>query len=129
MLVRKEVNLVQVVENNNDDSIWIRIKKEKYEGSYDTYVGTYYMSPENNIERSRKKYDFLSTMNSEVTLFGKKGPILIPVDFNSRTGVERDFVGFDKSDLELNVQNHDNQSLRNMEDKKVNSRAQLFKKV
>ena len=62
-------------------------------------------------------------MNSEVTLFDKKGPILLQGDFNSRTGVARDLVGFDKSDLEQGFENPDNQSLRNSEDKKVNPRG------
>ena len=111
------------MENSNEDSIWIRIKKEKYEGTYDIYVGTYYVSPENNTERNRKNYDFLSVINSEVTFFNKKGPVLLQGDFNSRTGVERDYVGFDKSDLELGFENLDDQPLRNSEDKKVNPRG------
>ena len=53
----------------------------------------------------------------------KKGPILLQGDFNGRTGVENDFVEFDKSDLELGVENFDNQNKRNSEDKKVNSRG------
>jgi hypothetical protein len=124
VFVREEVkDLVQVLENSNEDSIWIKIKKDKFGGKNDIYIGTYYVSPEGNSERSKKNYDFLSTLNDEIAFYSKKGPILLQGDFNSRTGVGKDFVEFDKSDLELGIENFDNQNGRNSEDKKVNSRG------
>lgn len=124
VLVREEVkDLVQVLENSNEDSIWIKINSKKYGGKNDIYVGTYYVSPDSNSERNRKNYDFLSAINNEVTYFSKKGPILLQGDFNCRTGVEKDFVGFDKSDLDLGIENFDNQIVRNSEDKKINPRG------
>ena len=124
MFVREEVNhLVKLVENKNEDSIWIKIKKEKFNGKDDIFIGTFYVSPESNSERSRKKFDFLSTINEEVASFSKKGIILLQGDFNCRTGVEKDFITFDKSDIELGIENLDGQNFRNSEDKTLNLRG------
>ena len=124
VFVREEVNhLVKVVDNTNPDSIWIRIKKEKFNGKHDIFIGTYYISPESNAERNKKNYDFFSAVNNELSVFNKKGLVLLQGDFNGRIGVEQDFVGYDKSDEELGIQNLDNQRGRNSEDKKINSRG------
>ena len=64
-------HLVQVVENKNEDSIWIKIKKENFDGKNDLYIGTYYISPDNSKERNKKNYDFFSAVNEEATYFSK----------------------------------------------------------
>ena len=65
-------HLVQVVDNKNEDSIWVKIKKENFDGENDLYIGTYYISPDNSKERNKKNYDFFSAINEEVTYFSKK---------------------------------------------------------
>ena len=111
------------MDNDNEDSIWIKLKKEKFGGKNYIFLGTYYVSPDARSKRIKKKIDFLSNLNNEVACYSKKGPILLQGDFNGRTGVEKDFVEFDKSDLELGIENFDNQNKRNSEDKKVNTRG------
>ena len=81
------------------------------------------MSPENSNDRNRKKYDFFSAINEEVAIFSKKGLVLLQGDFNCRTGQELDFLGSDKSDLELGMENYDDQTMRNSEDKTINVRG------
>ena len=127
VFVREEMNhLVQVVENKNEDSIWIKIKKENFDGKNDLYIGTYYISPDNSKERNKKNYDFFSAVNEEATYFSKKGLVLLQGDFNCRTGEENDFVGHDKSDEDLGIENLDGQTLRNSEDKVCNERGKEF---
>ena len=93
LFVRDEIeHLVEVVGNGNDDSIWVKISKEKFDGCSDLYLGTYYVSPDNSKDRNKKKYDFFNAVNDEVTNFSKKGLVLLQGDFNSRTGGENDFV-------------------------------------
>ena len=73
VFVREEIkDLVQVLDNDNEDSIWIKIKKEKFKGNEDIYIGSYYVSPEGNSKRNRKNYDFQSVLNNEVAYFSKK---------------------------------------------------------
>ena len=78
------------------------------------------MSPDRNIERSRKNYDFFASVNNEVAFYSKKGLVLVQGDFNSRTGEEKDYVEHDKLDSELGTESLDNQILRNSEDKTIN---------
>ena len=55
--MRQEVeHLVQVLENSNEDSIWIKLKKEKFGGKNDIYIGTYYVNPEG---KKNKKVDYI----------------------------------------------------------------------
>ena len=75
------------------------------------------------MNRNKKNFDFLSVINEEVSCFSKQGPILLQGDFNCRTGMEKDFIEFDKSDIELGVENYDDQICRNSEDKALNSRG------
>ena len=49
--------------------------------------------------------------------------MLLQGDFNSRTGREKDYVEYDKSDMYFNVENFSNQSSRNSEDKGKNTRG------
>ena len=124
IFVREEIDhLVQVVENSNEDSIWVKIKKEKHDGKNDIYIGTYYISPTSNKDRSKKNYDFFAAVNEEVEHFSRKGLVLVQGDFNCRVGTELDYVGHDKSDLELGLDNFDNQIMRNSEDKTCNDRG------
>ena len=67
IFVREEIDhLIQVVPNNNDDSIWIKLKKEASNEKEDIYLGTYYVSPYN---KKRKSYDFFTAVNEEVSFF------------------------------------------------------------
>ena len=122
VFVREEIDhLVQVVDNNNEDSIWIKIKKEVSKEKEDIYLGTYYVSPGNN--KNKKNYDFFSAVNDEVTHFSKKGLILLQGDLNGRTGQEKDYLEADKLDSQFCIENLDNQNMRNSEDKSKNTRG------
>ena len=62
VFVREEIDhLVKVVENKSEDTIWVKISNEKPDGE-NVYLGTFYVSPNSNEERSRKNYDFTSAI-------------------------------------------------------------------
>ena len=124
VFVREEIqHLVSVVENCNEDSIWVKISKDVSGGKKDIYMGTFYVSPDTSKEKNKKNYDFFSAINSEVTNFSRKGLVYLQGDFNGRIGQEKDFVGHDKTDEELGIENFDNQTMRNSEDKTINARG------
>ena len=121
VFVREDIDhLVQVVPNENEDSIWIKFKKELHGEMEEIYLGTYYVSPYNS---KKKNYDFFATVNEEINNFRKKGIVLLQGDLNARTGQDNDFVEFDESDKELGVDNFENQCKRNSEDKNKNTRG------
>ena len=67
VFVKEEFShLVKCVPNNNNDSIWIKIKKEKIKETEDIYIGTTYLSP-----AQTDKDDSLETFFEEVSHFSK----------------------------------------------------------
>ena len=131
VFVRNELShIVQYVPNNNEDSIWIKLKKEVFGSEEDLYIGTYYVSPENS--KGKSSNDFGEALSEEIRFFDKKGTTLVQGDLNARTGNLKDFIEFDKMDFEEFEEGEDvgigigselAQNLRNSEDKTVNKRG------
>ena len=113
-------HLVQVIPNDNQDSIWLKIKKEACDEPEDIFLGSFYISPE---RKKTSSPNFFTTLNKELNTYRQKGVILVQGDMNARTGIDSDFVDSDKSDELFGVQNLSNQSIRNSEDSTVNARG------
>ena len=114
-------HLVQVIPNKNEDSIWIKIKKEFCGETEDIYIGTFYVSPTKNEKDS--KIDFFTVLNEEINYYKNKGIVLVQGDLNARTGSEKDFIEYDKFDETFGIENYNNQHLRNSEDQIINTRG------
>ena len=106
-----------VIPINNDDnhnSLWVKLKKEASGGQDDIYIGTIYFSPlKNNNDNSKKGYDIFE----EILHYKEKGEVIIQGDFNARTNVEDDTIIPDKFDNSLNLTVSNNIPCRNSEDK------------
>ena len=128
LFVRSEyAHLVKPIQNENDDSIWVQLRKEDTGDGVDTYIGTLYLSPGRD-EKSRD--DGIASLESffqEVREFRSKGKVFLQGDFNAHTGNLPDFIVSDKSDEDLGIENDDKPLIRNSEDKKpVNERGEIF---
>ena len=122
LFVRNEIShLVQVVPNKNNDSIWIKLKKEIIQETNDVYIGTYYGSPPKR--KGDNTSDFFTCLNEEISMFKKKGVTLVQGDLNARTGNIIDFIAHDKFDPELGIENLNNQHTRNSQDRILNTRG------
>ena len=123
MFVRNDLqDSVEAVPNKNEDSIWVKIKQKRNGGGKvekDIYVGTYYVSP----RKANNPNHFCTSLNEEISLFRKKGEVFVQGDLNARTAKDNDFIEYDKFDEEMGIQNLDNQSSRNSEDRKANPRG------
>ena len=113
------VQIVQLMPNNNIDSIWIKLKTSNH-SSDNIFIGTYYVSPEN--QKNKNDISLFNILNEEVNKFKCKGSIFIMGDFNGRTAMQSDFIQGDKFD--------DNSEIplkeplpRNSEDRKSNARG------
>ena len=123
LFVRDELDhLVQVVKNDCDDSIWVKIKTGNNNDD-DIYLGTYYVSPDNSKSIDKTNFDFFAMVNNEISYFSKKGVVLVQRDINSRVGQDTDYVEGDKSDEQFGVENFANQNVRNSEDHNKNTRG------
>ena len=72
---------IHVVPNNNENSIWIKIKK-KTSNDKDLLIGSYYVSPENQ----KSKESLFEILSEECERFEKLGAVILEGDFNARTG-------------------------------------------
>ena len=124
-------HLIQVVATENQNSIWVKIKKEFCGENEDIFLGSFYVSPD---RKGSMKTDFFSLVNDDIDKLRDKGVVMIQGDSNARTGNEHDFIQFDKveNSLEIKTQicgnsleseNLNNKLNRNSRDKTVNQRG------
>ena len=104
---------VTPINNTNQDTIWIKIKKDILDKQHDTYVGTVYLPPHKNNSDSSKK---ILELFEEISNFQRKGRVIVQGDFNARTNVISDTVSADRYDPSF-IENSDmNIPPRNSED-------------
>ena len=121
VFVKKHIShLVELMPNDNDDSIWILLKPELTKYSQNIYLGTYYVSPASS---KHKCEDFTKAINEEIYKFMQKGAVLIQGDLNARTASDKDFVEFIEEDPILGGKG-ESQVNRNSEDKNSNPRGE-----
>ena len=119
LYVKKHLShLVEVIPNDCNDSIWVKISNEKMEKSNSIYLGTFYVSPQTKKEDE----SFFKEFNDEVISFSRKGPILIQGDLNARTASEKDYVDYDENDPFLFGES-ERQGFRNSQDSHKNQRG------
>ena len=114
-------HVVQPIITENEDSIWIKLKRNDLGEREDIYIGTFYMSPSH--KRNQNKTDLFTILNEEINFFKNKGTVLIQGDLNARTGLKEDFITHDKFDETFGIENHYDKHKRNSEDLVVNQRG------
>ena len=57
-------HLVQVMPNKNEDSNWVKLKKELCGEREDIFIGTFYVSPHNN--NNNIQTDFFNKFDNEI---------------------------------------------------------------
>ena len=107
-------NMVISQKNNCQNSLWVKLKKEKTGEREDIFLGTIYMSPP---KHKNKDVEDFNEIFEEIMYFKNKGRVIIQGDINAHTSNERDFIKtgnfFDIND-ETDIQNWET---RNSEDK------------
>ena len=112
-------HLFNVVKIDNEDTIWVKIKKEMTGGKRDIYVSTTYLKPCSGKESSN---GFLKVTENIISL-KNKGHIIINGDLNAKSGNLDDTIPPDKFDDGFHICINDNPPKRNSQDKKVNKRG------
>ena len=107
-------NYITPINNDNKDTIWIKIKKEIIDQRHDIYVGTVYLPPHKNNNDSSKK---ILDLFEEIIHFQKKGKVIVQGDFNARTNVINDTIVRDKFDTVFMRNDSGDIPNRNSEDK------------
>ena len=101
------------INNTNENSIWIKIKKEIFGWTNDIFIGTVYLPPRKNSNDNSKK---IFELFEEILTFQGKGEVVLQGDFNSRTNIDNDIITPDEFDNSEIPNDHTNIPLRNSED-------------
>ena len=132
VFAKKEIaHMIELVPNDHEDSIWIKILKEVTGEEFDIFIGTCYASPPSRNSRAKasetnEKHSSLERFFEEAHLYSKKGEVILQGDINARTGDEPDFLSKDKYDDLFGIENREINPPRNSEDKKVCERGSLL---
>ena len=89
-------HMIKHVDNDSNDSIWVKIKKEETGENNDIYIGTIYLSPAN--KSNDEGNSSLESFFQEVSNFKEKGSVFIQGDFNAYTNTLPDYLISDKTD-------------------------------
>ena len=111
--------LFTVVNIENEDAIWVKIKKEISGEERDIYIATCYFSPSKGKGSSRE----IAKLSENIMDLQNKGYIIITGDLNAKTSDLEDFIAPDKSDDVFNLNIGQPPSKRNSQDKMTNTRG------
>ena len=106
------------VHTDDDNTIWVKIKKEGINSNCDIYIGTHYMSPSVTAEKRTTK------LMENIALFQSKGVVLINGDFNARIGKANDTILPDKFDNEFGLEIKEVCTKRNSQDTIINKQGE-----
>ncbi len=115
-------NMLECLKSDHEDILWLRFKKEHFNIDKDLYLAVVYVIPENSSSLQHRS-DCFEILNREVSKFSSKGYILLGGDFNSRTGLMKDYIEDDSNDFG-NVDPYDqldSHQFRYSQDKKSNA--------
>ena len=110
------------MKTENQDSIWVKLKKELSGEENDIFIGTYYINPSRGKEDSVKS----EKINEDILFFQKRGNVMINGDFNAKTGNEDDFITYDKYNDNTETDYRETSRKRNSQDKALNERGKYL---
>ena len=113
-------NLFSPVITDNEDAIWIKMKKEISGEGQDIFIGTCYLNPSSGQQNDQK----IAKLSEDVVKLQDKGMVIIQGDLNARTGGLEDAVTPDKSDEIFEINFRQPPPNRNSQDDKLDPRGQ-----
>ena len=124
LLNQKLAKRVTYTPSENKNIIWCKLDKTYFNFQKDIYLGTVYLTPPNYETNSSE--DLMGELEEEMFSFSQKGDIIVPGDYNPRTGGIQETV-LDDDNAFLNVREdyeNDEQRFRRSQDSgTVNARG------
>ena len=112
-------SLFSLVMMDNEDAIWVKMKREVSGETRDVFIGTCYLNP----SKSKKTDQKISKLADDVITLQDKGEVIIQGDFNARTGNSDDTISPDKSDELFDITLNTPPPKRNSQDIAVDPRG------
>ena len=93
-----------IVNTQNKNSVWLKLRKDKFDEPEDIFIGTFYLSPESYEKQMKSNY--MDDLEKEIFRFSSKGKVIIQGDFNARCANLQDTVEpskiFDQNNVSVN---------------------------
>ena len=112
-------DLFTLAKMNNDDAIWVKMKKEVSGECRDIFIGVFYLNPSRNQRMDQK----ISKLSDNVIDLQTKGEVILMGDLNARTGNLEDTVCPDKYDELFELEINHPPLKRNSRDAGIDSRG------
>ena len=113
------IKLFTIIKSGNEDTVWVKIKKEFTGMGRDIFVCTCYFSPAKGANNSQ----VCARLEGDILDFQKKGHVIIMGDLNAKTGNQSDVIPPDKHDDDFHITCNETPPKRNSQDKTVNPRG------
>ena len=110
-----------VIKTENQDCIWLKLKKDLSGEENDIYIGTYYISPSKGKDYLDKNQNL-----SEDIMYFQRGQVIINGEFKSKTSNEIDYIIPDKYDHCFVTNYTENMRKRNSQDKSIDERGKAI---
>ena len=107
-----------MVKIDNEDAIWLQVKKELSGEKRDVYIGTCYLSPSKGDGESIRE---IAKLTENIKFLRSKGEIMMNGDLNAKTGNLDDTITPDKSDKGFGITVGLPPHKRNSQDNVVNA--------
>ena len=78
------------VNTHNKNSVWLKLRKDKFDEPEDTFIGTFYLSPESYEKQMKSNY--MDDLEKEIFRVSCKCKVIIQGDFNARCANLQDTV-------------------------------------
>ena len=86
---------IEIVKNNHDTIIWIRLKHDFFNIEKDMYICGAYVWGADSPAYNTIDVDLFEILENDISLFQESGNIMIAGDFNSRVGNKCDYIVYD----------------------------------
>ena len=91
-------NILSVHDNTSGNILWLKISEWVICNKI-VYIAGVHNSPKNSKYSKKNNCNVLDTLRSQLNLFSSSDILIIGVDFNSRKGVQPDFITEGEKDL------------------------------
>lgn len=85
---------VVLVNSNNENILWLKLKKTFFGTERDIFLGTVYFSPK--IYETTNKLDYINDLENDLVNFSSDNECILMGDFNARTGNQQDTIEINK---------------------------------
>ena len=93
LLTKQEIKEgVTILQSRSTEMLWIKLDKSFFKLKNNLFICVTYLPPKNSTCTQRLDFDIFNRLEQDIIKYLEQGKVILLGDFNSRTGVENDFI-------------------------------------